>query len=230
MSSFTVDSKFESHQKYLTEWEESFVKHRRRRLSRSAIRKHGAEFDQRLREHFEQERRKRFSEFRDQLPSILVRLLSLLFVVAPSLLVQILAEMIWHISYTTSEGRLESSIRTAQGLLFTTQFYTATVGLCIFIVLYIVVYHIEQERWSRIPVFFWLVFSLMGSLFSLFVVLLGLPQALHERIQTARFAAFVDQISEQLGIFSPALAALVLLAAVTFNILILGLSVRGDRR
>jgi len=205
-------------------WEESFVKHRRRRLSRLTVRRYSAELDQRLREHFEQERRKRFSEFRYWLSSILVGLLVILFVAVPGLLVQILARLIWYISYTTSEGRLESSIRAAQGLLSTTQFYVSTVGLCIFIVLYIVMYRFEHERWRRISVFFWLVFSLMGSLFCLFVVLLGLPQALYEQIQMAMLAAFVERLEIS------SLAALVLLAATTFYISIFALSVRGDRR
>ncbi len=153
-------------------------------------------------------------------------LLLLLFVVVPSLLVQILAELIWYISYTTSEGQLESSIKMAQGLLATAQLHISITIFCVFIVLYAVVYRLEQEWWRR----FWLVFSLMGLLFCLFPVLFGLRQALNEQIQWARFAAFVDQLSEQLGISSLALAALVLLAAVIFYIFILALTVRNDRR
>ncbi len=173
------------------------MKYRRRHLSRSAIRKYSAELDQRLREHCEQDRRKRFSEFRDWLQSTLWTFLLILFVAMPSLLVEVLASWIWCISHTTSKGRLEGFIWVAKGLLSDIQFYISIAILCVFVILYTVMYTLEQGRWRQTSAFSWLVVSLMGLLYSLFVVLLGLPQAVHELIQMAVFAAFVDQLLER---------------------------------
>jgi small basic protein len=159
-------------------------------------------------------------------------LLFCLFAVLVGFFPKIFASLIWYAAHTTSERRLsehlESSILVAEGLFAAAQCYISIITLSVLTVLYGVIYRFEQKRWTRIFKFwYWLLVSLLGLLFCLFTVMSGLRQTLDEQIQQAIFVAFVERLSEQLGISF--LVASVLLAAIPFYISIVALGVRAYR-